>query len=394
MAMKNNDEFLRDLYMVHDGRIVPLERYAGGKRKILFKCNICGNEWKTTPNNIMKTKNCPKCSLEKKARERTLTHIEFIETAKEKMGQLFHDYEVLGKYEGIKRKIKIRHKICGYEWEITPGNFYVAKTCPKCHGRVDGKISKERRKKNMKTNEEFEKELKEVWGNEYTPLEKYGGYNFKILTRHEKCGYEWKTRAGTLLKGHGCPKCGGNYRRTTEDYRKELEAKFGKKLRLISDFTDVKTDVIIQCDECGEIFTRNAGYLINSDKVAGCPVCRPISSGEEVVRRHLVDSGIYYITQFPIKVDNQTLRFDFAIYNRDRIVAFIEYHGEQHYQPIEFFGGLKAFKQQKERDNIKKNYCKTNNISLIEIPYWENDIKNYLEKQLDMLNEDIQLALS
>ena len=51
----------------------------------------------------------------------------------------------------------------------------------------------------------------------------------------------------------------------------------------------------------------------------------------------------------------------------------IEYQGQQHYYPIEHFGGKDRFEEQVQRDLIKKEYCKNNNVILIEIPYWEKD---------------------
>lgn len=67
----------------------------------------------------------------------------------------------------------------------------------------------------------------------------------------------------------------------------------------------------------------------------------------------------------------------------------IEYQGKQHYEPIEFFGGIKAFKKQKKRDAMKKEYALKNNIQLIEIPYTEKtyeDIKKYLSKYINIIS--------
>ena len=47
----------------------------------------------------------------------------------------------------------------------------------------------------------------------------------------------------------------------------------------------------------------------------------------------------------------------------------IEFDGIQHFQPIEYFGGITEFKERKQNDEIKNNYCKINNIPLIRIPY-------------------------
>lgn len=59
----------------------------------------------------------------------------------------------------------------------------------------------------------------------------------------------------------------------------------------------------------------------------------------------------------------------------------IEYQGEQHYRPIDYFGGKEKFEVQQKRDNIKRDYCKNNNINLLEIPYYKNveeELNNFL----------------
>ena len=47
----------------------------------------------------------------------------------------------------------------------------------------------------------------------------------------------------------------------------------------------------------------------------------------------------------------------------------IEYHGEQHYKPVKFFGGVKNLELTLKRDKIKGDYCIKNNIKLIVIPF-------------------------
>lgn len=42
----------------------------------------------------------------------------------------------------------------------------------------------------------------------------------------------------------------------------------------------------------------------------------------------------------------------------------IEYQGKQHREPIEFFGGVKAFEKNLERDKRKKRLCSENNLKL------------------------------
>ena len=43
--------------------------------------------------------------------------------------------------------------------------------------------------------------------------------------------------------------------------------------------------------------------------------------------------------------------FDFVLFdNENHIIQCIEYDGEQHFKPIEFFGGELTFQHQQERD--------------------------------------------
>ena len=58
----------------------------------------------------------------------------------------------------------------------------------------------------------------------------------------------------------------------------------------------------------------------------------------------------------------------------------IEFDGEQHFIPIDYFGGIENFKKIKIRDKIKNEYCKNNSIHLIRIRYDEN-VEDLLNSQ-------------
>lgn len=45
----------------------------------------------------------------------------------------------------------------------------------------------------------------------------------------------------------------------------------------------------------------------------------------------------------------------------------VEFHGEQHDRPIDFFGGKTAFEENQKRDNRKRAACKHNGVALIEV---------------------------
>lgn len=76
------------------------------------------------------------------------------------------------------------------------------------------------------------------------------------------------------------------------------------------------------------------------------------------------------------KSKDHLLRFDFCLYNeKNQIYKIVEYDGIQHY--MDTWGNWArpegALKGQQERDKIKNEWAKNNNIPLVRIPYWERD---------------------
>ena len=63
----------------------------------------------------------------------------------------------------------------------------------------------------------------------------------------------------------------------------------------------------------------------------------------------------------------------------------IEYDGEQHFRPVNYFGGLESFERQIIRDKIKNEFCNENQIKLIRFNY-----KQTLNK-IEMLLNEIQI---
>ena len=119
----------------------------------------------------------------------------------------------------------------------------------------------------------------------------------------------------------------------------------------------------------------------NHGKTISCG-CASESAGELKIRQELEKWNIIFKTQYRIKEFNINSPFDFAIFDKnEKLLALIEYDGEQHFKVVDFFGGEEKFLQQKENDEKKNKWCKENNIKLVRIPYSEYDnitIKNIL----------------
>jgi len=67
----------------------------------------------------------------------------------------------------------------------------------------------------------------------------------------------------------------------------------------------------------------------------------------------------------------------------------VEYHGKQHFEPVEFFGGEMAFLQTVERDKRKISLSKINNVKLIVVKegYNYQQLLSEIDMQRDVLNK-------
>lgn len=129
--------------------------------------------------------------------------------------------------------------------------------------------------------------------------------------------------------------------------------------------------------------TRVADRFMGS----GCPKCDS-SRGEKIIYNFLFENKIDFKKEFPLlgcKYKGQ-LRVDFYLPSHNLV---IEYNGNHHYQPVRFSysvseeKALENFENQKKKDKIKEEYCITNKINLLVIPYWDyDDIENILNFNL------------
>lgn len=131
---------------------------------------------------------------------------------------------------------------------------------------------------------------------------------------------------------------------------------------------------------CGNIFYEVPARILNGH-IRSCG-CLKSSTGEKVIESFLRENNVRFKAQysFPDLKYKYRLKFDFAILNDDNTVkCLIEYDGEQHFKPVELFGGAEQFEENKIRDNLKNEYCLNNNLLLLRFPY-TMDISEIKEK--------------
>lgn len=106
------------------------------------------------------------------------------------------------------------------------------------------------------------------------------------------------------------------------------------------------------------------------------------SRGEIKIFEILEKAGFNFKEEYSVEGLNSSngrpLRFDFAVFDDDGNLDFvIEYQGRQHYEPVAKFGGKKGFFQQQFNDNKKRRYCQLQGVTLVEIPYTEENLISY-----------------
>jgi hypothetical protein len=103
----------------------------------------------------------------------------------------------------------------------------------------------------------------------------------------------------------------------------------------------------------------------------------------------LIESGYEFEQQciIPGCKYKRNLPFDFKIKTTNGDDVYVEINGRQHYEFIPFMHDIPDnFILQLKRDNIKHNFCKENDIPLIEIPY-NVDMEKVFKKELSEIEQ-------
>lgn len=234
-----------------------------------------------------------------------------------------------------------------------------------------------------RTTEEFKREVNQLVKGEYTVVSEYAGHHKPVTMRHNQCGRVYKVLASDFLKGRRCRECAfAKLRKTNEEWVSQVKSLVGDDYIFLEEYRGDNVKIRYR-HSCGGSHEVTPNNFINGTR---CPLCKE-SSGEAYIRRYLTEKGVPFESQKTFKglVYKNPLYYDFYIpkYN-----VLIEYQGEQHYRPNPYFGGEEGYQKQRIRDNIKRDYAKDKGITLLEIPYTYDSYEK-IESLLDttMFNE-------
>lgn len=269
------------------------------------------------------------------------------------------------KDRNVKWKCLKHNEIFLKSWNAIKNGNYSCRECSKIlnNKKIDKKRNDLEEIKSKALNDYDIEIISDMYINNLTPLD-------FICNKHRDRGVQSKTWGTIISNKLPCTYCSKEdtlkkVTKSNEQFKKEVFEVHGEKYEVISEYKNANKKVKCKCHKCGIEFKIKASHLLAGH---GCGNCIK-SKGEEVIERYLLDNNINYIREHRFSDCIgicRTLPFDFYL---EEYNTCIEYQGVQHYKPVELFGGEKQFQIQQTNDKTKREYCKNNNIKLIEISY-------------------------
>lgn len=191
-----------------------------------------------------------------------------------------------------------------------------------------------------------------------TPITKPSGKKLTTWICQCDCGNLSTVRTEYLRSGHtkscGCA-CG----------RVDIVGNQYGKLTVIEKVIGGKHKCRCECGNVVEVET----YNLKNGNTQSCGCLK--SKGELKIISLLNELPYEYSTQFSFNdcvfKSGRRASFDFAIFEKGKLLCLIEYDGTQHYTG--WSQKEESFKEIQERDSVKNLYCQKNNIRLVRIKH-------------------------
>jgi len=342
------EDFIEKSIKIHKNKyIYDKVIYVNNSTKVIIECKEHGY-FEQLPNAHMRGQGCSKC------KGGTKYNLEDFIKKSNSVHNYKYGYEK-SFYTDSYTMIIVECKEHGY-FEQLPNNHMSGQGCPKCKGK-------------SLSDDELLKKMNIIHNNKYDySLVLFTGMLNKVKIICSEHGiFEQKLSNHVNLK-QGCPKCSDVSLSNTDEFIEKsikIQGHLYDYNKVV--YINAKTDVEIICRKHGVFSQKPTKHLMSQ----GCPICK-LSKGELKIINILSNRNIEFKSQY--KFEKLNLVFDFYI---PHLNLAIEYDGIQHFKPINYFGGQKAFESQTKRDNQKDEYCKKNNIHLLRIPY-NQDIEKLL----------------
>jgi hypothetical protein len=363
MAKYNTEIFIDKANKKHNNKYnYKLVEYINASSPVKIICLVHGI-FEQTPVGHLRGRGCPSCSGKNKTTKQFVGEANIIHNNK-------YNYSKVN-YVNATTPITIICSIHG-EFKQKPSSHLLGYGCRICGGNV------------RLTIEKFLEKAIVVHKNKYNYSKvKYFNSHQKVIIICPLHG-EFKQKPNNHLNGANCPKCAKiNFQKNRTLSQLNFIEKANKLHHNKYDYSQTnyishKHKINIICPIHGK-YSQLANSHLNGH---GCPNCNE-SKGELKIKEILKKKNVIFIFQKTFNdcrnKNNKKLKFDFYLQNKN---ILIEYDGRQHYEPIEYFGGIISHEKLVEYDKIKNQYAEHNKIKLIRISYIEyeniDEILNFI----------------
>ena len=253
----------------------------------------------------------------------------------------------------------------------TPKNHLHGQGCPLCNHR------------SIKyTVNEIKEKILNKYGDNYdvSLIKEYNCNTQKLPLLCKEHGY-FEATWNDLDHNHGCQICGkiknhNSTRKSSEKFIEESKIIHGDKYDYsLVNYKSAHSHITLICKKCGKIFKITPHEHLRGK---GCPRCNE-SIIENEVRMFLDNNNIRYIERCRNNILPWIGRQHLDFYLPDYKIA-IECQGEQHFEPIGYFGGEAGFIKRQELDIKKKELCENNGTLLLY--YSKNKSKKMLGNKI------------
>lgn len=320
-------------------------KYVDNSTACTFICGKCGNKWDSLPFVVVRGKGCPRCDAMK-----------VISRSKEKFGDKFSYVKTLDSYCGMKENCCFHCNIHDVDFNVEPLTHLTSKNggCKKC-------ASEDCSKRKTKTLAEFINGCKSKFGDKFDfSKTTYTSNMADVIITCKRHGDFITTPKKFLSSEFGCEKCSRDARRVISKIWLERFKRIHGDLYDYSksSFGKVDDKIEIVCKEHGSFYQTPHNHA-NGE---GCPICgAKLSKLEKLVSDALERNSIEYEAQKRFAwLGRMSMDFYLPL---SRIA--IECQGEQHYEPIEFFGGYSQFGIQVKRDKLKYDLAIEHGIRVV-----------------------------
>lgn len=271
-----------------------------------------------------------------------------------KINQKFNQDFIVLTYTNMKSPAEIKCQTCGTIYNIERAENFLRRKygCKKCTDTPEWKRQKQNFLRWLSTSDFIlVDDLNQIHNSQQ-----------HIKCQCKKCGRIQQNK--TIYDYYAGKKC---YCQTKSTKKPEdvLKQDFANICIFLEEYKNTDTPILVESLKCHHQFIARPQELLRNP--FQCPICNS-SIGEKHILYWLEEKQISYYRQY--KICNK-YKVDFFLPQNN---LFIEYNGIQHYYPVKFFGGQETLAKQQQRDNFIREYCKQNNIKLLEISYL--DLKN------------------